>query len=96
MCDQEHIWLISDLVMLGTVEGPVFQANGRLKFKDDVRSEGLFYYVSDQTTEKVKMLIKRIDMVSCLEPTEIRLNHFSYKQSSCLVKNIQPFFGQHN
>ena len=92
MCDQEHIWLISDLVMLGTVEGPVFQANGRLKFKDDVRSGCLFYYVSDQTTEKVKMLIKRIDMVSCLEPTEIRLDHFSYKQLSYLVINFQPYF----
>ena len=69
--------MISDLVILGTVVCPVFQANGRLKFKGDVRFEGLFYCVSDQATENVEMLIKGIDMVPCLEPTEIQLDHFS-------------------
>ena len=84
--------MISDLVMLGTVVGPVIQVNGRLKFKDDVRSEGLLYCFSDQTTEKVETLIKGLDGVPCLEPTEIQLDHFSYKRSSYLVINLQPYF----
>ena len=30
----------------GSVAGPVIQANGRLSFEDDLRSEGLLYCVS--------------------------------------------------
>ena len=63
--------MISDLVMLETVVGPVIQANGSLMFKDDVRSEGLLYCVSDETTKIVETSIKGIDMFSCLEPNEI-------------------------
>ena len=32
--------------MLGSVAGPVIQANGRLSFEDDLRSGGLLYCVS--------------------------------------------------
>ena len=31
---------------LGSVAGPVIQANGRLSFEDDLRSGGLLYCVS--------------------------------------------------
>ena len=34
------------IIKLGSVAGPVIQANGRLNFEDDLRSGGLLYYVS--------------------------------------------------
>ena len=35
---------------LGSVAGPVIQANGRLSFEDDLRSGGLLYCVSQSTS----------------------------------------------
>ena len=35
-----------ELNQLGSVAGPVIQANGRLSFDDDLRSGGLLYCVS--------------------------------------------------
>ena len=37
---------ITNLNELGSVSGPVIQANGRLSFEDDLRSVGLLYRVS--------------------------------------------------
>ena len=37
-------------VKLGSVGGPVIQANGRLNFEDDLRSGGLLYCVSQRPT----------------------------------------------
>ena len=56
----EKVWFISvcmkyyihiekytfELNQLGSVAGPVIQANGRLSFEDDLRSGDLLYYVS--------------------------------------------------
>ena len=58
-------------IKLGFVAVSVILTNGRLKFKGDVRSEGLLYCVSDETTKIVETSIKGIDMFSCLEPNEI-------------------------
>ena len=33
------------ILKLGSVAGPVIQANGRLSFEDDLRSGGLLYHV---------------------------------------------------
>ena len=37
---------ISNENKLGSVAGPVIQANGRLSFEDDLRSGGLLYCVA--------------------------------------------------
>ena len=34
------------LLKLGSVAGPVIQANGRLTFEDDLRSGGLLYFTT--------------------------------------------------
>ena len=39
-----YLFPINDLLKLGSVAGPVIQANGR-KFEDGLRSEGLLYSV---------------------------------------------------
>ena len=38
-----YLFPINDLLKLGSVAGPVIQANGRLSFEDDLRSGGLLY-----------------------------------------------------
>ena len=35
--------IVNWMRLLGSVAGPVIQANGRLSFEDDLRSGGLFY-----------------------------------------------------
>ena len=37
---------ISAISSVGSVAGPVIQANGRLSFEDDLMSGGLLYFVS--------------------------------------------------
>ena len=36
---------------MGYFAGPIIQANGRLKFEDDLRSGGLFYCASQSTSK---------------------------------------------
>ena len=36
------------VIKLGSVAGPVIQANGRLTFEDDLRSGGLLYTVNQR------------------------------------------------
>ena len=42
-------------VRWGFVAGPVSQANGRLSFEDDLRSGGLLYCVSQQTSVRTEL-----------------------------------------
>ena len=39
-------YTVSVLAELGSVAGPVIQANGRLTFEDDLRSGGLLYFTT--------------------------------------------------
>ena len=39
-------WHLTSLTKLGSVAGPVIQANGRLTFEDDLRSGGLLCFIS--------------------------------------------------
>ena len=43
---QSGSYPVTILVKLGSVAGPVIQANGRLSFEDNLRSGGLLYCVS--------------------------------------------------
>ena len=43
------------LFELGSVAGPVIQANGRLSFEDDLRSGGLLYCVSQWTSVRTEL-----------------------------------------
>ena len=42
----EHLISLYTIFSLGSVAGPVIQANGRLTFEDDLRSGGLLSLVS--------------------------------------------------
>ena len=44
VCTKLKIVGISLIHKLGSVGGPVIQANGRLTFEDDLRSGGLLYF----------------------------------------------------
>ena len=45
--DREKLFVIkSNKNKLGSVAGPVIQANGRLTFEDDLRSGGLPYFTT--------------------------------------------------
>ena len=39
-------WVYKNFNELGSVAGPVIQANGRLTFEDDLRSGGLLYFTT--------------------------------------------------
>ena len=40
---------------LGSVAGPVIQANGRLKFEDDLRSGGLLCFTTQSTSVRTEL-----------------------------------------
>ena len=40
---------------LGSVAGPVIQANGRLTFEDDLRSGGLLYFTTQLTSVRTEL-----------------------------------------
>ena len=42
--------------VLGSVVGPVIQANGRLTFEDDLRSGGLLYSISIKTSVRTELV----------------------------------------
>ena len=50
MCSMQYEQRLMDLTMfdlkLGSVAGPIIQANGRLTFEDDLRSGGLLYFTT--------------------------------------------------
>ena len=48
---------------LGSVAGPVIQPNGRLSFEDDLRSRGLLYCVSQQTSVRTELADSMVTLV---------------------------------
>ena len=40
---------------LGSVAGPVIQANGRLTFEDDLMSRGLLYFTTQLTSDRTEL-----------------------------------------
>ena len=40
---------------LGSVSGPVIQANGRLTFEDDLRSGGLLYFIHSEPASALSL-----------------------------------------
>jgi hypothetical protein len=45
VCDISCV-ILKFIIKLGSVAGPVIQANGRLTFEDDLRSGGLLYFTT--------------------------------------------------
>ena len=43
------------MVKLGSVAGPVIQANGRLTFEDDLRSGGLLCFISMNASVRTEL-----------------------------------------
>ena len=63
----------ADQLKLGSVAGPVIQANGRLKFEDDLRSGGLLYFC----TEQLSVCTELANSVAKLLCNQVRsLDHF--------------------
>ena len=47
---------------LGSVAGPVIQANGRLMFENDLRSGGLLYFTAQRTSVRTEFADSMVNM----------------------------------
>ena len=48
-------WVYKNFNELGSVAGPVIQANGRLTFEDDLRSRGLLCFISMNASVRTEL-----------------------------------------
>ena len=63
---QKCNWKISkayqNWIKLGSVAGPVIQANGRLTFEDDLRSGGLLYFTTQWTSVRTELADSMVNL----------------------------------
>ena len=63
---QKCNWKISkayqNWIKMGSVAGPVIQANGRLTFEDDLRSGGLLYFTTQWTSVRTELTDSMVNL----------------------------------